>query len=139
MNKLVSSRAIPQTYLRISITDRCNLRCGYCMPPEGRRLVSHDELLHYEETLRLVTILASMGIRKVRVTGGEPLVRKGIAGLLKGISSVSGVNELCITTNGTLLAGLASAIKDAGVSRVNVSLDSFRPGTFSGITRGGEL
>ncbi|MBI5529838.1 MAG: GTP 3',8-cyclase MoaA [Deltaproteobacteria bacterium] len=134
MNGIVSSQGVPQTYLRISVTDRCNLRCGYCMPPGGRPLVGHADLLTYEELVRVAGILAGMGIRKVRVTGGEPLVRRDVCALLSGISAVEGVGELCITTNGTRLAALAPKIRDAGVSRVNVSLDSLRPDRYSALT-----
>lgn len=139
MSGLVSSDGIRQTYLRVSITDRCNLRCGYCMPPGGRRLVTHDELLSYEELARAVRLLADMGIKKVRITGGEPLVRKGITGLLRTISGIKGVSELCLTTNGTLLGSCAAELRSAGVTRVNVSLDSLRRERFHQITNSDSL
>jgi cyclic pyranopterin phosphate synthase len=104
------------------------------MPPGGRRLVTHDELLRYEELIRAIRVLAGMGIVKIRITGGEPLVRKGISGLLREISSIKGVHELCLTTNGTLLAACAKELRVAGVKRVNVSLDSLRRDRFSEIT-----
>jgi len=134
VQELVSSQGIRQTYLRISVTDRCNLRCGYCMPLGGRALVAHRDLLTYEEMLKLVRLLAGMGIRKVRVTGGEPLVRRGVCALLAGIRAVEGVGELCLTTNGTRLAAMAAQIRGTGVSRINVSLDSLRPDRYAALT-----
>jgi cyclic pyranopterin phosphate synthase len=136
---IVSSHGVAQTYLRISITDRCNLRCGYCMPPGGRPLVRHDDLLRYEEMLRLVRLLASAGVTKVRVTGGEPLIRRDIERLLCGIAATPGLKEICLTTNGTRLSGRTRAIRDAGVTRVNVSVDSLDPGRYAAITGGGAL
>lgn len=126
-------------YLRISITDRCNLRCIYCMPPEGVPALSHDAILSYEELARIVKVAAGEGIKKVRVTGGEPLVRKGVAGLIGLLSKVNGIQDLSMTTNGILLAEYAQPLFDAGLMRVNVSMDSLKPQLFRDITRGGDL
>ncbi len=122
-------------YLRISVTDRCNLRCTYCMPPEGIDPVPHADILSYEEFLRVARIAVGEGIRKVRITGGEPLVRKGIVGFLRELAAISGVEDLSLTTNGLLLAGMARDLKRAGLHRVNVSLDTLRPETFERVTR----
>jgi cyclic pyranopterin phosphate synthase len=122
-------------YLRLSVTDRCNLRCVYCMPPSGVELVSHDDILSVEETVRLAGIITrALGIRKVRITGGEPLVRKGVTEIIRGISRF-GVEELALTTNGILLGGMAEELSGAGVRRVNVSLDSLRDERIGRITR----
>jgi GTP 3',8-cyclase len=126
-------------YLRLSITDRCNLRCRYCMPAEGVTRKACGEILRYEELLRIVAAAAELGIRKVRVTGGEPLVRKGVLGFLRRVAGTPGIEEVALTTNGLLLAEQAQALRDAGVGRLNVSLDSLHPETFAAITRGGSL
>lgn len=126
-------------YLRLSVTDRCNLRCHYCMPVEGIEHLAHKDILSFEELLRIVTAASSIGIRKVRITGGEPLVRKGVIGLIRGIAQVPGIDEVTLTTNGLLLNGQVQALWDAGIRRLNVSLDSLQPETFAEITRGGEL
>jgi len=126
-------------YLRISITDRCNLRCVYCMPEEGVPHIGHAEVLSYEEILRIVRVMAGKGITKVRLTGGEPLVRRGVAGLVRDMAAVDGIQDLSLTTNGVLLASMADELRDAGVGRINVSLDSLDPDRFRRITRGGEL
>ena len=122
-------------YLRISITDRCNLRCRYCMPEEGIPLLSHQSLLTYEEILRIVRLFAIEGISKVRITGGEPLVRKGIVSLVAQLAHIEGINDLSLTTNGVLLKESAADLKRAGLKRVNISLDSLRRDRFSQITR----
>jgi len=126
-------------YLRISITDRCNLRCMYCMPHGGVSATSHVEILSYEETLRVVKVAAGLGISKVRLTGGEPLVRRGVAGFIRELSGVPGIEDLSLTTNGMLLAGMAEELKGAGVTRINISLDSLDPERFRELTRGGDL
>lgn len=126
-------------YMRISITDRCNLRCIYCMPPEGLRPIEHKEILRYEEIIRIAGIAALMGVRKVRITGGEPLIRNNIACLIKPLKSIAGINDLSLTTNGILLARYAEELVDAGLERVNISLDSLRSDRFREITRGGDL
>jgi cyclic pyranopterin phosphate synthase len=113
-------------YLRLSVTDRCNLRCIYCMPEEGIPLVSHDDVLSVDETIQLTgIIIKAAGIRKVRITGGEPLVRKGLLDLLRGVSGHH-PEELVLTTNGLLLSGMAPQLAGAGIKRVNISLDSLR-------------
>lgn len=126
-------------YLRLSVTDRCNLRCQYCMPAEGVRKLQHNEILSFEQLLRIARMAVSLGIDKIRVTGGEPLVRKGIVGFLESLSRISGLKELVLTTNGLLLREYAADLRRAGVNRLNVSLDSLDPGTYSTLTRGGIL
>jgi cyclic pyranopterin phosphate synthase len=121
-------------YLRISVTDRCNLRCTYCMPGEGVEFIPHEEILRYEEIVRLSEIFVGMGIRKIRVTGGEPLVRKNILFLIKGLSALP-LDELVITTNGVLLDQYAEGLRKSGIQRVNVSLDSLNERTFRAVTR----
>jgi cyclic pyranopterin phosphate synthase len=122
-------------YLRISITDRCNLRCRYCMPEEGVDLIEHGDLLTYEEILGVVEVFARNGISKIRLTGGEPLVRKGVVDLIKGIVATEGVQDLSLTTNGVLLGEYAGDLAKAGLRRINISLDTLRPERFAYITR----
>ncbi len=129
----------PITYLRVSVTDRCNLRCQYCMPTEGIRLRRHEDILRYEEIVRVVGIAVGMGIRFVRLTGGEPLARKGLVKLVAMLRSIPGLEELTLTTNGTLLAAQAQALAQAGLDRINISLDTLHPERFRRITRLGEL
>ncbi|MFQ6100155.1 MAG: GTP 3',8-cyclase MoaA [Anaerolineae bacterium] len=129
----------PISYLRISITDRCNLRCVYCMPPQGVAWRPHEEILRYEEIEAIVRAAAELGVSKVRLTGGEPLVRLGIVDLAHALARVPGVDDLAMTTNGVLLARYATALARAGLQRVNVSLDTLRPERFQCITRGGQL
>jgi cyclic pyranopterin phosphate synthase len=124
----------PINYLRLSVTDRCNLRCTYCMPEEGCAFVPHEEILTYEEMLHLVKLSVQSGIRKVRLTGGEPLVRKGFLGFLQRLCTIEELNEVTLTTNGVLLKGFAADIKDCGICRINVSLDSLKAERFSHIT-----
>ncbi|MDD6191098.1 MAG: GTP 3',8-cyclase MoaA [Firmicutes bacterium] len=126
-------------YLRISVTDLCNLRCRYCMPEEGVPKQSHESIMTFEEIVSAAAAAAATGIRKIRITGGEPLVRRGIVSLCKEISSIEGIDELCMTTNGTLLVKYASQLKEAGVSRLNISLDTLVPEKFRYITRLGNL
>lgn len=126
-------------YLRISVTDRCNLRCIYCMPKEGLSLLGHDDILRYEEILRVVRAAVGLGIVKARVTGGEPLVRRGLIQFLGCISAIPGIMDTSITTNGILLGEMAGGLREAGVSRVNVSLDSLKPERYKEITRGGDV
>ena len=126
-------------YLRISVTDRCNLRCRYCMPEEGIQLMNHKEILSFEEITDVVRAAVDEGIDKFRITGGEPLVRKDIVTLISLISAVKGVNDLSMTTNGILLEEFALPLKKAGLRRVNISLDTINPLKFAEITRGGEL
>lgn len=126
-------------YLRVSVTDRCNLRCTYCMPAEGIRMLSHEEILSYEEILEVVRIAVSMGIEKIRITGGEPLVRKGIIPFIKLVASIPGIKDLGLTTNGVLLSEFAQPLAEAGLHRINISLDTLDPLRYKEITRGGEL
>ena len=124
-------------YLRISVTDRCNLRCVYCMPEKGVENISHGEILRYEEILKIVDVAISLGIKKFRITGGEPLVRKGIVKFLSELSQRK--VDFSVTTNGILLGDSADDLKVAGVKRINVSLDTLSEKKFSEITRGGVL
>lgn len=127
------------SYLRLSVTELCNLRCRYCMPAEGVVKKSHDQMLTQEEMLCAVRAAASLGVRKVRITGGEPLVKKNILSICRGIREIPGIRELCITTNGILLPGMAVPLRESGVSRVNLSLDTLDEGLYREITRGGDL
>ena len=122
-------------YLRLAVTDRCNLRCFYCMPEEGIQYVPRTALLSYEEMERLLQLLAPLGIEKVRITGGEPFLRKGMPDFLARIAQIKGIQQLNITTNGTLTANLVSKLPEIGVSSVNLSLDSFDEKRFFEITR----
>lgn len=126
-------------YLRVSITDLCNFRCVYCRPPEGVKLVTHEEILRYEEILSVISVARDMGIRKIRVTGGEPLVRRGVKEFIAALTGMDGVEDVGLTTNGALLGSMAEDLKLAGLKRVNVSLDSLRPHVFGSITRNGSL
>ena len=127
------SRSI--SYLRLSLTDRCNLRCRYCVPPEGQPpCLAHDALLSYEELLRVVRAAVSLGMRKLRLTGGEPLLRKGIMGFVERLGEIDGLADIRITTNGVLLEHCAEGMKAAGISKINISLDSMKPERFAAIT-----
>lgn len=133
-------------YLRISVTDKCNLRCVYCMPLEGMQWLKRDDLLSFEEIVEIVQVMAGLGLRRVRFTGGEPLVRRDLPELVRAVASVPGIDDLALSTNGVLLEDHAAALADAGLTRVNVSLDSLqpqrvddiarRPGSFARIMRG---
>ena len=127
------------SYLRVSVTDRCNLRCVYCMPEQGVPFVPHQEILTLEEMARIIRVAAGMGLRRVRLTGGEPLVRKGIVNLVRWISQTPGIEDISLTTNGMILASYAHELATAGLKRVNVSLDTLRPRRFRQITRRGDL
>ena len=127
------------SYLRISVTDRCNFRCLYCMPEEGVSLKKHSEILSYDEITEIVKVGAKLGLKKIRLTGGEPLVRKDLHKLVKLISSVNGIDEVALTTNGVLLSQQAGELKAAGLKRVNISLDTINPEKFKKITRIGNL
>jgi len=126
-------------YIRISVTDRCNLRCIYCMPSEGVREITHSEILTYEEIIRILSIATNLGIKKVRITGGEPLVRKGLPYLIKTISNLGAIEEISLTTNGVLLKRFARELKEAGLNRLNISLDSMDPKRYEEITKGNNL
>lgn len=122
-------------YLRLSITDRCTLRCVYCMPPEGIPLKPAGEILTYGEFLRCVRAAVSLGVRKVRVTGGEPLVRRGVVEFIRRLSRIPGVEDLGMTTNGIGLSEVAAPLRQAGLGRINISLDTIRPDRYAEITR----
>jgi cyclic pyranopterin phosphate synthase len=126
-------------YLRISVTDRCNLRCIYCMPAEGVQLLKHEDILSFDEITEVARIAVEMGVRKIRLTGGEPLVRRGITVLVKMIAGIKGIEDLSMTTNGVLLGQFAVSLKEAGLQRINVSLDTLDPARYQKITRGGAL
>lgn len=122
-------------YLRLSITDRCNMRCVYCMPEEGVDKLRHADILSYEQFLTIASAAISLGIEKIRVTGGEPLLRKGVVHFLEQLARLDGLQQLVVTTNGVNLAGMAGALRDAGVQRLNISLDSLQPARFAQLTR----
>ena len=122
-------------YLRISLTDRCNLRCIYCMPPEGERKLRHKDILRYEELLRIARIAIKLGINKIRLTGGEPLFRKGIQEFIPMLTSLNGLDDVSLTTNGVYLKENLETLKAAGIKRINVSLDSLKSLNFKLITR----
>ena len=126
-------------YLRISLTDRCNFRCIYCMPEEGVQSLAHEDILRIEEIEEAVRVAAGMGIRSIRLTGGEPLVRLGVVDLVRAIAHTPGIENVSMTTNGVLLPKMAADLKEAGLSRVNISLDTLDPAQFRQITRRGEL
>lgn len=126
-------------YLRVSVTELCNLRCRYCMPADGVCKRTHREMMTEEELLRAVRAAASLGIQKVRITGGEPLVKKNILSIAEHIAQTPGIAEVCLTTNGVLLPDLAKPLADAGVSRVNISLDTLDAGRYAFISRIGRL
>ena len=136
MTGLSDSFQRPIDYLRISVTDRCNLRCVYCMPKGGIELAPHPEILTYEEIMRVATAAANLGVSRVRLTGGEPLVRVGLPELVRQLRAVPGITDISLTTNAVLLARDAVALKDAGLNRVNISLDTLKPERFTRITRG---
>lgn len=127
------------TYLRISVTDRCNQRCIYCMPAEGIRLLPHADILSFEQIAAVVHAAVHLGIDKVRLTGGEPLARKGIADLVRMLGRIEGLRTLAMTTNGTMLPPLAEELAAAGLQSVNISIDSLDPDRYARITRGGRL
>ena len=127
------------TYLRISVTDKCNLRCRYCMPAEGVCKKNHEDMLTEDEIIQAVEAAAALGIRKIRITGGEPLVKKNIVSICRRTAAVEGINEVCLTTNGILLPQLAKPLKEAGVKRLNLSLDTLDPEKYTYITRIGRL
>ena len=126
-------------YLRVSITDRCNLRCIYCMPEEGIALLDHKEILSYEKIVEVVKEAVKLGITKIRITGGEPLVRKGVVQLVEMIAKLDGIEDFGLTTNGILLDTLATSLAMAGLHRINISLDTIDPIKFNQITRGGDI
>ena len=126
-------------YLRLSVTDRCNFRCVYCMPPEGVPSIPHEDVLSYEDMAFFVKAAVEVGISKVRITGGEPLVRKGLPSLVAMIRAIPEIHDISLTTNGVLLPRFAEELKAAGLDRVNISLDSLDAGRYRELTRGGSL
>ena len=127
------------TYMRVSVTELCNFRCRYCMPENGVCKKSHEEMLTEDEMIQAIEAAASLGIRKLRITGGEPLIKKNIVSICRRAAAVPGIREVCITTNGTLLPALAGPLREAGVKRLNISLDTLDPEKFRYISRVGEL
>jgi cyclic pyranopterin phosphate synthase len=126
-------------YLRISVTDKCNLRCVYCMPEEGMTFEPDDHLLTFDEIIEVVRVLAGFGVRKLRLTGGEPLVRKDLEQLVARLNGIEGIEDIALTTNGMFFAPKAQLFRIAGLTRINISLDSLRADRFSMITRGGDI
>ena len=126
-------------YLRLSVTDLCNYRCRYCMPEDGVCKKAHGEICALEELAGMAEAAVSLGVKKIRITGGEPLVRKGILSLVERLAALPGLEELTMTTNGSFLPELAAPLRQAGLDRLNVSLDTLRPERFSALTRGGDL
>lgn len=126
-------------YLRVSVTDRCNLRCTYCMPEDGVTQLKHEDILTFDEITTFIKESVTFGINKVRITGGEPLVRKGIVNLIQMIAEIPGINDLSMTTNAVLMSQFAKPLWDAGLRRINVSLDTLDPEKFRTITRGGDI
>ena len=127
------------TYLRISVTDKCNLRCRYCMPEDGVCKKEHTDMLTEDEIIQAVEVAASLGIKKIRITGGEPLVKKNIVSICRRTAAVEGIREVCLTTNGLMLPQLGKELKEAGVKRLNLSLDTLNPEKYAYITRIGKL
>jgi len=127
------------TYLRISLTDKCNLRCRYCMPEEGVCKRAHHEMMSEDEVVTAVEVAASLGIHKIRLTGGEPLVKRNIVSICRRVAAVEGIHEVCLTTNGILLPQLGRQLREAGVKRLNLSLDTLDPEKYAYITRIGQL
>ena len=126
-------------YLRLSVTDLCNYRCRYCMPPEGVEKRAHEDMLSLEELAEIAAAAVQCGVKKIRLTGGEPLVRRGLPDLCRMLRAIPGVEELCLTTNGSLLPQMAAPLREAGVDRLNISLDTLRPDRFAAMTRLGVL
>lgn len=136
---LIDNHGRAINYLRLAVTDRCNLRCFYCMPEHGLDWLARAELMTYEEMLRLVTLLSGAGVTKVRITGGEPFARKGIIDFMQAVADVPDLKELTLTTNGVLARGYVATLRDMGVRTVNLSLDTLDRGRFHAITRRDEL
>lgn len=133
---LIDSYSRKITYMRVSITDRCNLRCTYCQPLNGVRWIEHGDILRFEEILRIVRVAAKKGLTKIRVTGGEPLVRKGTVGFIKELRGIGGILDIAMTTNGVFLKEYAEDLYEAGLRRLNISFDSLIPEKFQRMTRG---
>lgn len=138
-NKLIDPQGRHITYLRLSLTDRCNLRCFYCLPKGAKGFTTPDHWLRFDEIERVVAAFAALGVSRIRLTGGEPLVRPGVASLVAQLAAIPGVDDLSLSTNASLLAQYAEPLRAAGISRINVSLDTLRADRFAEITGGGEL
>jgi len=136
---LVDRYARAHTYLRVSVTDRCNYRCTYCMPAAGLTWLKRDQILSFEEITRIVKAFAGMGVRAIRLTGGEPTIRNGLPDLIAQLNAIDGIEDIAMTTNGHLFASKAQEFADAGLKRINVSIDSVDPTQFAAITRGGDV
>lgn len=139
MNKLIDNFGREISYLRVSITDRCNYRCIYCKPEEQFEFIPHEEILRYEEIVEIIEEAVNLGITKVRITGGEPLARKGVVDFIKKLREIKELEDISLTTNGFFLSEYAEKLKDAGLNRVNISLDSLQEEKYKKITRGGSL
>lgn len=139
MDKLYDKYDRLHDYVRLSITDRCNLRCVYCMPKEGLPFFPTDRVLSQDEIVQLIQNFADMGVSKVRITGGEPLLRTDVVDIVRRIKAIDGINDVSITTNGLFLAKLAKDLKEAGLDRLNISLDTFKADRYKKITRGGNI
>lgn len=126
-------------YVRVSVTDRCNLRCEYCMPTSGVTFLPHEQILRFEEIVKVVGVLADLGVRRVKLTGGEPLCRRDLPKLVKMLYEIDGIEQVTLTTNGLLLPEQANALAQAGITHVNLSLDSLRPARYAAMTRCGTL
>jgi GTP 3',8-cyclase len=136
---LLDRFARPLGSLRISVTDRCNLRCQYCMPEEDYVWLPRHDILQFEEIVRLARVFTTLGVRRVRITGGEPLLRRDLPGLVRQLATTARIEDLALTTNGVLLGGLAAPLRDAGLHRITVSLDTLRSDRFQALTRSNEL
>jgi cyclic pyranopterin phosphate synthase len=139
MQQLIDRFGRVHDYLRISVTDRCNLRCVYCMPAEGMQFEPQEHLLRFDEIAEIVRVLALMGVRKLRLTGGEPLVRKDLEQLVAMLSAIPGIEDIALTTNAIFFANKAEQLRAAGLTRINISMDSMKSDRFALITRGGDL
>ena len=139
MNRLIDNSGREISYLRVSITDRCNYRCIYCKPEEQFEFIPHEEILRYEEIVEIIEESVNLGVTKVRITGGEPLARKGVVDFIKKLREIKKLEDISLTTNGFFLSEYAEKLKDAGLNRVNISLDSLQEEKFKRITRGGSL
>ena len=139
MNKLIDNFGREISYLRVSITDRCNYRCIYCKPEEQFEFIPHEEILRYEEIVEIIEEAVNLGVTKVRITGGEPLARKGVVDFIKKLREIKKLEDISLTTNGFFLSEYAEKLKDAGLNRVNISLDSLQEEKYKRITRGGSL
>ena len=139
MNKLIDNLGREISYLRVSITDRCNYRCIYCKPEEQFEFIPHEEILRYEEIVEIIEEAVNLGVTKIRITGGEPLARKGVVDFIKKLREIKKLEDISLTTNGFFLSEYAEKLKDAGLDRINISLDSLQEEKYKTITRGGSL